>query len=272
MTDQNVTQAADAANTATVARADVDSLPAGSAGPANGNVITGQGTDSGLMGADAVAHTPAHVVAIQGAGEQHSVAGGSVEVAGHFGVLTIDAEGTFHYVPNAGAPGGVQDVFDYTLADAAGAHSSSTLTIDLGLPGASASQAAAQPTNLPAGVVALPAGVQLSDVHVVGSDLVVHLPDGSQMVIPDGAIFVPQFVIGNVEVPAQNVAALLVDSEPKPAAGPPESAGGNFAGDVPPLDPGVPLGNLLPPTDFGYTPPQFEQPASGIHVPPTVLI
>jgi len=272
MTDQNVSQAADAANTTTVARADVDSLPAGSAGPANGNVITGQGTDTGLNGADTVAHSPAHVVEIQGAGAPHAVANGGAEVTGHFGVLTITADGTFHYVPNAGAPGGVQDVFGYTVADASGQQSSSTLTIDLGLPGAAASQAAAQPTNLPPGVVALPAGVQLSDVHVVGSDLVVHMPDGSQMVIPDGAIFVPQFLIGNVEVPAQNVAALLIDSEPKPAAGPPESAGGNFAGDVPPLDPGVPLGNLLPPTEFGYTPPQFEQPAGGLHSPPTVVI
>jgi VCBS repeat-containing protein len=273
MTDQNVSQTAgDAAATTTVARADMDSLPAGSGGPANGNVITGQGTDSGLNGADSVAHAPAHIVAIQGAGTAEPVTSGGTEVTGHFGVLTINADGTFHYVPNAGAPAGVQDVFGYTVADAAGQQSSSTLTIDLGVPGAAASQAAAQPTNLPPGVVNLPAGVQLSDVHVVGSDLVVHLPDGSQMVIPEGTIFVPQFVIGNVEVPAQNIAALLVDSEPKPAAGPPESAGGNFAGDVPPLDPGVPLGNLLPPTEFGYTPPQFEQPAGGLHNPPTVVI
>src|SRR6185503_17591078 len=120
MTDQNMSQAADAANTTTVARADVDSLPAGSAGPANGNVITGQGTDTGLNGADTVAHSPAHVVEIQGAGAPHAVANGGAEVTGHFGVLTITADGTFHYVPNAGAPGGVQDVFGYTVADASG--------------------------------------------------------------------------------------------------------------------------------------------------------
>ena len=43
-----------------------------------------------------------------------------------------------------------------------------------------------------------------------------------------------------------------------PAAGTPQSSGGNFAVDVAPLDPGVPLGDLLPPVDFGYTPPVFE--------------
>ena len=64
------------------------------------------------------------------------------------------------------------------------------------------------------GVVVLPAGVELSDVRVVGRDLVVTLPDGSTMVIADGAIFVPQLVIDGVEVPATNLAALLIGSEP----------------------------------------------------------
>ena len=118
MTDQNVSQpAADTGNAITLARADVESLPAGSAGPANGNVITGQGTDTGVTGADTVGHAPAHVIAVQGAGAAQPVTAGSVEVTGHFGVLTINADGTFHYVPNAGAPAGVQDVFNYTLAD-----------------------------------------------------------------------------------------------------------------------------------------------------------
>ena len=67
------------------------------------------------------------------------------------------------------------------------------------------------------------------------------------MVIPGGAVFVPQLTIGDVEVPASNLAALLIDSEPQPAAGPPQSSGGNFADPVPPLDPGVPLGDLIRP-------------------------
>ena len=44
----------------------------------------------------------------------------------------MDTEGNFNYVRNAGTPDGVQDVFNYTLADAAGANASTTLTIDIG--------------------------------------------------------------------------------------------------------------------------------------------
>ena len=69
--------------------------------------------------------------------------------------------------------------------------------------------------------IVLPQGVELSDIRVVGRDLVVMLPDGTEMVILDGAVSVPQLVIGNVEIPAANVAALLVGREPQPAAGPP---------------------------------------------------
>jgi hypothetical protein len=75
-----------------------------------------------------------------------------------------------------------------------------------------------------------------------------------------------------VELPPSNLAALLIDSEPKPAAGPPQSSGGNFAVDVPPLDPGVPLGDLLPPTELAFQPPEF-QPVNGIiNHQPTILI
>ena len=76
------------------------------------------------------------------------------------------------------------------------------------------------------------------------------------MIIVDGAVFVPQLVLGTVEVPSTNLAALLIDSEPTPAAGPPQSSGGNFAVPVAPLDPGEPLGDLIPPTELSYTPPE----------------
>ena len=99
----------------------------------------------------------------------------------------------------------------------------------------------------------------MSDIHVNGRDLVIDMPDGTQMVIPGGAVFVPQLAIGDVEVPPTNLAALLINSEPQPAAGPPQSSGGNFADPVPPLDPGVPLGDLIPPTELSYSPPEFEE-------------
>jgi T1SS-143 domain-containing protein len=110
----------------------------------------------------------------------------------------------------------------------------------------------------PGGIVHLPAGTSLQDVHIVGRDLVVQLPDGSHVDIVDGAIFTPQLVIGDVQVPPQNLAALVIDSEVQPAAGPNQSAGGNFG--IPPGDigPGFPISPLLPPTELAFGIPQFQ--------------
>ena len=247
-----------------VARPDVDALAPNNFGPATGNVITGAGTTTGSSGADSVGDAPGLIVAVQGAGGPASNAGGGFQANGQFGVLSMDAQGNFNYVRNAGTPDGVQDVFNYTLADRDGQTSSTTLAFDIAKGGVG--QAAVVPGTAPVipGVVNLPAGVQMSDIHVVGRDLVINMPDGTQMVIPNGAVFVPQLVIGDVQLPPSNLAALLVESEPQPAAGQLQSSGGNFATDVPPLDPGVPLGDLIPPTELNFPPPliipvgQFE--------------
>src|SRR6185503_8049608 len=226
-----------------VARPDEDRLPPGSFGPATGNAITGAGTTSGASGADHVGAGPATITAVQGAGGQTVATNGAYQAAGQYGLLSMDMQGNFSYVRNPGTPDGVKDVFNYTLADATGANSSTTLTIDIGQ---IAAAAAGQ------GIVNLPQGVELSDIHVNGRDLIINMPDGTQMVIPGGAVFVPQLVIGDVQVPPTNLAALLVDNEPQPGAGQPLSSGGNFADPVPPLDPGVPLGDLIPPTELTY--------------------
>ncbi|QNN67501.1 hypothetical protein H9L13_00585 [Sphingomonas lutea] len=233
-----------------VARPDVDALAPGSFGPATGNTISGAGTITGTTGADSAGNGPAAVVSVQGAGGSASTSAGSAQVPGQYGVLSIDAQGNFSYTRNGGTPDGVEDVFGYTLADRDGSTSASTLTIQIGQ-----TQTAALD-----GVVNLPAGVELSDIRVQGRDLVVTLPDGSTMVIPGGAVFVPQLVIGDTQVPASNVAALLINSEPPaPAAGSLQSSGGNFANPVPPLDPGVPLGDLIPPTELFFPQPDFEE-------------
>ena len=100
----------------------------------------------------------------------------------------------------------------------------------------------------PDGVVTLPAGVTLDDVKVVGTDLVVQLPDGTQLIIVDGAVFVPQLVVADVQIPPANLAALLMGEEIQPAAGPPQSSGGNFALPVGTIGDPFALGDLLPPT------------------------
>jgi len=259
MLQNEASQAALNASGSTDARNDVDALPAGSPGPATGNVISGSGTLTGATGADAGASIA--VVAIQGDGggaEMTPASSGPMEVQGRYGTLTIDAQGNYSYVRNAGTADGVQDVFTYTVAGAGGARDTATLTILLTRDGETV-----QPNQIVQtddGVVILPAGVELSDIRVVGRDLVITLPDGSTMTIPNGAVFVPQLVIGDVEVPPANLAALLIDAEPRPASGTPQmSSGGNFAGDVPPLDPGVPLGDLLPPTQMTFPVPDFRE-------------
>ncbi|MCL6684793.1 DUF5801 repeats-in-toxin domain-containing protein [Sphingomonas alba] len=232
-------------------------------GQTTGNIITGTGTVSGSAGAD-ISGPGAHITAISGAGgsDDSFDANGHLVVAGQYGTLTIDANGNYSYARNAGSPEGVSDTFTYTLADAAGSSDQAKLVIAIGNPPILNAQGS-QTIQTANGAVVLPAGVELSDVHVQGRDLVITLPDGSTMVIPDGAVFVPQLVVNGVEVPASNLAALLIDSEPKPAAGdqgPNQlSSGGNFEVPVAPLDPGVPLGDLIPPTELHYTPPEVHE-------------
>jgi T1SS-143 domain-containing protein len=108
------------------------------------------------------------------------------------------------------------------------------------------------------GVVHLPGGTSLQDVHIVGRDLVVQLPDGSHILIVDGAVFPPQLVIGDVQVPPQNLAALVIGSEVQPAAGPNQSSGGNFVEPPGNIGPGFPISPLLPPTELAFGIPQFQ--------------
>jgi VCBS repeat-containing protein len=165
------------------ARNDADAIAAGAQGPATGNVITGEGTQTGPSGADYAA-----------GGEDSSFAGGKLAVSGEFGRLSIDAEGNYSYVAKAGTPENSRDRFTYTLADSQGNADTATLTVEIGKTPAVIKANAQQVVPGPDGVVILPPGVELSDVHVVGRNLVIDLPDGSQMVIIDGAVFVPQLV------------------------------------------------------------------------------
>jgi VCBS repeat-containing protein len=124
------------------------------------------------------------------------------------------------------------------------------------------------------GVVVLPAGTDINQIEVSGRDLIVHLPDGTDMVIQDGAVFMPRLVVGDVEIPSVNLAALLIGEEPQPAAGPPRSSGGNFLG--PDGDVGNPhgLGDLLPPTELQFTQPEEREilPIAPNEAPEVVIV
>jgi len=54
--------------------------------------------------------------------------GAGTTVNGQYGQLTINADGSYSYSRSAGTPGGVSDVFTYTLTDADGDASTATLT------------------------------------------------------------------------------------------------------------------------------------------------
>jgi VCBS repeat-containing protein len=120
-----------------VARNDSDALAAGTFGPQLGNVITGVGTTDGAAGADtqgADGATVTRIASVNVAANADTTFDGSgiLTVAGQYGTLSINAGGTYSYVRNAGTPGGVADVFSYTLTDGDGDAASATLTINLG--------------------------------------------------------------------------------------------------------------------------------------------
>lgn len=112
-----------------VARADTDALSPGQT-TADGNVLTGAGTASGvadMQGADG-GMTVVGVAAGNGPG---GAAPGTVGVAivGAHGTLTLNADGSYSYVFISG---GGSDVFTYTIRDADGSLAHATLTINLG--------------------------------------------------------------------------------------------------------------------------------------------
>ena len=111
----------------------------------------------------------------------------------------------------------------------------------------------------PDGTIVLPAGTDINQIEVSGRNLIVHLPDGTDLVILEGAVVMPRLVVGDVEIPSVNLAALLIGEEPQPAAGPPRSSGGNFIG--PDGDVGDPhgLGDLLPPTELLFSQPEERE-------------
>ena len=100
-----------------------------------GNVLT-DGTDD-VFGADGAATTvPAGGVTGVAAGSDTSppVSGGvGTGIAGTFGTLTLNADGSYSYDgnPNVVPPAGATDTFVYTITDGDGDTSTVTLTINL---------------------------------------------------------------------------------------------------------------------------------------------
>ncbi|RWQ87104.1 MAG: hypothetical protein EOS85_07090, partial [Mesorhizobium sp.] len=124
---------------APTAIADTDSIAAGQFGPATGNVLAG-GTDSlDVNLTDGAADTQgadgATVVGVTSGTTNSDLDDGGtlgVQIQGTYGKLTLNADGTYSYARDAGTPGGVDDVFTYTIKDGDGDLSHTTLTISIG--------------------------------------------------------------------------------------------------------------------------------------------
>jgi VCBS repeat-containing protein len=126
---------------------------------------------------------------------------------------------------------------------------------------ASALPLAIQAILLPdaSGRVVLPAGASIDDISVSGADLIVTLPNGQVLIIPNGAVDIPSIVVDGDTVPASTVAQLLENlGELNPEAGT-RSSRGNFADPEGPIQDAYALGDLLPYTELAFGQPEDRE-------------
>ncbi|WP_426123624.1 DUF5801 repeats-in-toxin domain-containing protein, partial [Pararhizobium sp. PWRC1-1] len=111
-------------------------------------------------------------------------------------------------------------------------------------------------------IARLPANVTVDEIRVEGANLILVQADGTEVTIINGALRIPTFLIGEVEVPQQVLLAVLEQDGVNVAAGPdgsysatssgPQSSGGNFEDSLQQSTPEAgPLADLLGNTEFG---------------------
>ncbi|PKP86354.1 MAG: hypothetical protein CVT78_13830 [Alphaproteobacteria bacterium HGW-Alphaproteobacteria-17] len=124
------------------------------------------------------------------------------------------------------------------------------------------------------GRVVLPAGVSIDDITVSGTDLIIALPSGQVLIIPNGAINVPTIVVDGNVVPGSTVAQLLEGLDDlNPEAGV-RSSGGNFADPEGNIQDAYALGDLLPYTELAFPAREDEELVPDVpdEEPTTVII
>ncbi|TPK97320.1 hypothetical protein FJ938_26390, partial [Mesorhizobium sp. B2-4-14] len=130
-------------------------------------------------------------------------------------------------------------------------------------------------------IVKLPANVSIDNIKVDGHNLLLEQADGSVIVIKDGALNVPTFVIGDVEVPRVALIAALEASHIDVAFGADgsisaggngsqSSAGGNFEQPAGGIGDGFGLSALLPPTDLQFGQPDNRELFTGLVRPNSI--
>src|SRR3569832_108867 len=104
--------------------------------------------------------------------------------------------------------------------------------------------------------VHLPDGTDTSHPVQVGNDLEFIQPDGSIILIPNGAVTCLAIFVGNVEIPADAVAALFSANNIQPAEGPngnnDQHAHGNFTHEPGGIGNSFGLTPLLGPTNLAF--------------------
>ena len=115
--------------------------------------------------------------------------------------------------------------------------------------------------------VQLPAGTSIENAQLVGRDLILKQPDGSEIVIKNAAANVPSFIIDQVAIPQEALIAALEANGINVAAGPNGSlvagpgnlqgSGGNFSTPIPGIGNADAILDLLPPTALRF--PELER-------------
>ncbi|MCP8635849.1 retention module-containing protein [Pseudomonas mosselii] len=123
--------------TSTIVISIVDDVPKAHSDFANvyeGGTVSGNVLVNDVIGADVPADGK-YVVGVRAGSDTSTSAIGQLgsNVVGQYGYLTLDAQGnaTYHANPDSVAPAGATDVFVYTIRDADGDESTTTITIDV---------------------------------------------------------------------------------------------------------------------------------------------
>jgi VCBS repeat-containing protein len=174
--------------------------------PISGNVIEGEagaGEDKIVPGS--------FVSEVKLASEANGTpvpAGGSVEVEGLYGTLTLNADGSYSYIANGDpASVGQSDVFTYTLSDG---HSSDTANLSIEINGGVLSALNPQPDN-----VDLDMGAQSATVHApeTNSDVtVLGLTEGSSSEVSGVPFTVVADHLGEMHIEVSQMALAAVAS------------------------------------------------------------
>ncbi|RJT27347.1 type I secretion C-terminal target domain-containing protein, partial [Mesorhizobium waimense] len=167
-------------NTITIAITDdVPTAVANSNNVAEGGIVTGNVLTNDVAGADGFAAGGGVVGVAAGNNTAVPVSGGlgGAGIAGTYGTLTLNANGTYSYDgnPNAVPVGGATDTFVYTIMDGDGDLSTTTLTINLSDSGLAASN-----DDLTVNEAALPIGSNPSSTaETIAGTVVDNVSGGS---------------------------------------------------------------------------------------------